>query len=97
MHTVGLGTLEGGTIEVDGFSLFTQLNEPVLQEIALLTEGTYFAVENTEDVAAVYEELDTEFVVDSREVEVTSALGGIGALLLLAGGALSLSWFGRVP
>ena len=97
IHTVGLGTSEGATIEVDGFSLFTQLNEPVLQEIALLTEGTYFAVEDTDDVAAVYEELETEFVVDSREVEVTSALGGIGALLLLAGGALSLSWFGRVP
>lgn len=97
VHTVGLGTAEGATIEVDGFSLFTQLNEPVLQEIALLTEGTYFAVEETDDVAAVYEELETEFVVDSREVEVTSALGGVGALLLLAGGALSLSWFGRVP
>ena len=97
VHTVGLGTAEGATIEVDGFSLFTQLNEPVLQEIALLTEGTYFAVEDTDDVAAVYEELETEFVVDSREVEVTSALGGVGALLLLAGGALSLSWFGRVP
>ena len=97
IHTVGLGTAEGATIEVDGFSLFTQLNEPVLQEIALLTEGTYFAVEETGDVAAVYEQLETEFVVDSREVEVTSALGGIGALLLLAGGALSLSWFGRVP
>ena len=97
IHTVGLGTAEGATIEVDGFSLFTQLNEPVLQEIALLTEGTYFAVEDTGDVSAVYEQLETEFVVDSREVEVTSALGGIGALLLLAGGALSLSWFGRVP
>ncbi len=97
IHTVGLGTVEGATIEVDGFSLFTQLNEPVLQEIALLTEGVYFAVEDTGDVPAVYEELETEFVVDSREVEITSALGGIGALLLLAGGALSLSWFGRMP
>ena len=97
VHTVGLGTLEGATIEVDGYSLFTQLNEPVLQEIALLTEGAYFAVEDTADVPAVYEELETEFVVDSREVEVTSALGGVGALLLLAGGALSLVWFGRVP
>lgn len=97
IHTVGLGTVDGATIEVDGFSLFTQLNEPVLQEIALLTEGVYFAVEDTGDVPAVYEELETEFVVDSREVEITSALGGVGALLLLAGGALSLSWFGRMP
>ena len=97
VHTVGLGTEEGATIEVDGFNLSTQLNETVLQEISLLTEGVYFAIEDNDDVPSVYEELDTEFVVESREVEVTSALGGIGALLLLAGGALSLSWFGRMP
>lgn len=97
VHTVGLGTAEGATIEVDGFNLSTQLNESVLQEIALLTEGTYFAIEDLDDVALVYEELETEFVVESREVEITSAFGGLGALLLLAGGALSLFWFGRMP
>ena len=97
VHTVGLGTLEGATIEVDGFNLSTQLNESVLQEIALLTEGAYFAIEDAADVPSVYEELETEFVVDSREVEVTSALGGVSALLLLAGGTLSLFWFGRMP
>ncbi len=97
VHTVGLGTAEGATIEVDGFNLSTQLNEPVLQEIALLTEGVYFAIEDVGDVPSVYEELETEFVVESREVEVTSVFGGVGALLLLAGGALSLVWFGRAP
>ena len=97
VHTVGLGTAEGATIEVEGFNLFTQLNESVLQEIALLTEGAYFAVEDADDVPSVYEQLETEFVVDSREVEVTSAFGGISALLLLAGGTLSLFWFGRMP
>ncbi len=97
VHTVGLGTAEGATIEVDGFNLSTQLNESVLQEIALLTEGDYFAIEDVDDVPFVYEELETEFVVESREVEVTSAFGGFGALLLLAGGALSLFWFGRMP
>ena len=73
------------------------MNEPVLQEIALQTEGDYFEVEAIEDLASVYEGLETEFKVDPTEVEVTSAFGGIGALLLLAGGALSLLWFGRMP
>ena len=97
VHAVGLGTAEGTIIEIDGFNLFTQLNEPVLQEIALQSEGVYFRIEDLEDVPSVYEELETEFVVESREVEVTSALGGVSALLLLAGGALSLLWFGRMP
>ena len=97
VHTVGLGTDDGATVEIDGFNLFTQLNEPVLQEIALLTEGVYFRVEDIDDMPLVYDELETEFVVESREVEVTAAFGGVGALLLLAGGALSLFWFGRMP
>ena len=98
VHAVGLGTAEGTIIEVDGFNLFTQLNEPVLQEIALQSEGVYFRIEDLEDVPSVYtRSLETEFVVESREVEVTSAFGGVSALLLLAGGALSLLWFGRMP
>ena len=97
VHTVGLGTEEGATIEVEGFNLLTQLNEPVLQEIALVTEGAYFGVEDIDDLQSVYDQLETEFVVESREVEVTSAFGGVSALLLLAGGALSLFWFGRMP
>ena len=97
IHTVGVGTEQGTAVEVDGFSLFTQLNEPVLQQISLLAEGTYFRLEDRDDIPSVYEELETEFVVESREVEVTSAVGGIGALLLLTSGALSLFWFGRAP
>lgn len=97
VHTVGLGTSEGAVIEVEGFNLFTRLNEPVLQEIALLTEGIYFKIEDTDNVESVYKELETEFVVKPREVEVTSALGGVSALLILGGSALSLIWFGRMP
>lgn len=97
IHTVGVGTTDGAVVEVDGFNLFTQLNGPVLEDIALLTEGTYFTVQQIDDVQSVYEELETEFVVEPREVEVTSALAGVCALLFLAGGALSLLWFGRIP
>ena len=97
VYTVGLGSEDGTTIEIDGFNLFTQLNEPVLQEIALLTEGVYFRIEDIDDLSSVYDQLETEFVVESREVEVTSAFGGVSALLLLVGGTLSLFWFGRMP
>ena len=97
VHTVGVGTADGAVVEVDGFNLFTRLNGPVLQDIALLTEGTYFTVQQIDDVQSVYEELETEFVVEPREVEVTSVLAGVCALLFLVGGALSLLWFGRIP
>ena len=97
VHTVGFGTEDGAVIEVDGFNLFTQLNEPVLQEIALQTEGVYYSIEDVDDLSSVYEGLETEFVVEPSEIEVTFALGGISALMLLVGGAISLFWFGRAP
>ena len=97
VHTVGLGTLEGTVVEIDGFNLFTSLNEPVLQEVALLTEGDYFKIEELDDAPSVYEELETEFIVESREIEITSILGGVSMLLMLVGGGLSLLWFGRAP
>ena len=97
IHTVGVGTRRGATIEVEGFNLFTQLNEPVLQEISLLTEGDYFRLDDADDIHSVYERLESEFVVEPQEVEVTSLLGGISALLFLVAGGLSLFWFGRVP
>ena len=97
VHTVGIGTQQGAVVEVEGFNLFTQLNEPVLQGISLVAEGHYYRLEDMDDIPSVYEELETEFVVESREVEVTSVVGGVSALLFLAGGALSLFWFGRVP
>ena len=97
VHTVGVGTTDGAVVEVEGFNLFTQLNGSVLKDIALLTEGTYFTVQQIDDVQSVYEELETEFIVEPREVEVTSVLAGVCALLFLVGGALSLLWFGRIP
>ncbi len=97
VHTIGLGTSEGAVVEIDGFNLFTSLNEPVLQEVALLTEGEYFRIEELDDAPRVYEEMETEFVVESREFEITSILGAISMLVLLVGGGLSLLWFGRVP
>ncbi len=97
VYTVGLGTPGGAVVEVDGFSLSTSLNEPVLREVALLTEGEYFRIEGMDDAPPVYEELETEFVVESREIEITSVLGAVSMLVLLVGGGLSLLWFGRVP
>ena len=97
VYTVGVGTTEGAVVQVEGFNLFTQLNEPMLQEIALQSEGTYFSLDNVDDIPMVYEDLNKDFVVESREIEITSILGGFGALLLLAAAAISLFWFGRTP
>jgi Ca-activated chloride channel family protein len=96
IFTVGVGSTTGTALEIEGFNVFTQLNEEALNEIALLTEGEYFKAENEEELGRVYDELKTQFVVKPEKMEITSILAGISILVLLIGSALSLLWFGRI-
>ena len=97
IYTVGIGSSEGATVEIDGFNVFTLLDEDTLKEIALVTEGDYFRVQNAEDFRVVYDNVDTKLVFKAEETEITSILAGASILVLSIGGALSLLWFGRVP
>jgi Ca-activated chloride channel family protein len=97
VYAVGIGSSGGATLEIDGFNVFTQLDENTLQEISQITEGQYYSAESAEDLRAVYESLDPQFVVRPEKMEITSILGGISMLVLIIGGVISLLWFGRVP
>ena len=97
IHTVGIGSAEGTTLEVNGFIVHTQLDEVLLQQIAELTGGSYYNVENEQELDAVYENLDPQWVVKPEKMEVTSIFAGASIPLLLIGGAFSLVWFNRVP
>jgi Ca-activated chloride channel family protein len=97
IYTIGVGSAAGTTLNIEGFNVFTQLDEALLQAIAQFTGGTYYNAESTEELLAVYNNLDREFVIAPEPMEVTPLFAGISILILLIGGALSLLWFGRVP
>jgi Ca-activated chloride channel family protein len=97
VYTVGIGGAGGTTLEIDGFNVFTRLDENVLKDIAQLTEAEYYNAEDSDDLRSVYQNLDPKFVVRPEKMEITSILGGISMLVLLLGGAISLLWFGRIP
>ncbi len=97
IYTIGLGSTEGTTLEVEGFTVHTQLNEPLLQQIARITGGAYYNATDEETLRAVYGNLEPELVVKPEKMEVTSIFAGAGILVLLLGGTFSLLWFGRVP
>jgi Ca-activated chloride channel family protein len=97
IYPIGIGSPGGTTLEVEGFTVHTRLDEPTLQQIAALTEGVYYNAQNEEDLRTIYDELDPEFVVRTETLEITALLAGAGILLLLLGGALSLAWFSRLP
>jgi Ca-activated chloride channel homolog len=97
IHTVGIGSPAGTTLHANGFTVHTQLDETMLQQIAQLTKGAYFNAANQEDLRTVYENLDLQFVIKPEKTEVTALFAGAGVLILLIGGICSLLWFSRVP
>jgi Ca-activated chloride channel homolog len=97
IYTVGIGSATGANLEIDGFTIHTQLDEGMLQQIALLTDGIYYNAETEEDLVDIYSNLNPQLVLKSEPTEITSIFAGIGILVLLLGGTLSLLWFGRLP
>lgn len=94
---IGIGRPEGTVIELDGFSVATVLNEAILQDIAGLTNGEYFYAEDAADLEEIYDNIDLQLTIRGEKMEITSIIAGIGLLLFLIGGLLSMLWFGRVP
>ena len=84
-------------LKVDGFTVFSQLDEALLQNISSTTGGIYYKAADEKDLVRIYRDLKPKLSVKTEDIEVTSLFAGAGILLFLVGGALSLLWFGRVP
>jgi Ca-activated chloride channel family protein len=96
IYTIGIGSVNGTVVEINGFNVATALDEKALTDIASVTNGTYFHAEDASSLANVYNKIDLKLTSDGKKTEVTGIVTGISALLLLLGGALSLVWFGRL-
>jgi len=97
IYAVGLGSPDGATLKVNGFTVHTQLNEQFLQQIAQVTAGTYFNAQSGQDLQTVYDHLDQELIVRPEKMEITSLFAGASILVMLIGAVLSLWWFSRLP
>lgn len=97
IFTVGIGTAEGTTLEVEGFKVHSRLDEPSLRRIADMTGGAYYTATDPAQLAAIYDNIETRLVLRPEATEVTSLFAGIGIVLLVAGGLAGLVWLGRLP
>lgn len=95
IHTVGIGSAAGTTLEVEGFVVHTQLDESTLQGIAQLTAGTYFNATTEAELQTIYDNLTPALVIKPEPMEVTALFAGASILLLLVGMTCSLFWFSR--
>ena len=97
IYTVGIGSAAGTDIEVEGFTIHTSLDEPMLQNISKTTGGVYYNAGDEEQLRKIYSDLRPKLAIKPEKMELTSILAGLSMIALLFGGMLSLLWFGRVP
>jgi Ca-activated chloride channel family protein len=97
VYTVGIGTAAGTLLEVEGFTVHTRLDEPLLQYIAATTGGLYYNAGNEEELRKIYDDLEPKLSIKPEKIEMTSIFAGFGMIVFLIGGLLSLLWFGHVP
>jgi Ca-activated chloride channel family protein len=97
IHTVGIGSAAGSILKIEGYSIRSQLDEAMLQQISKMTDGTYYNAENEEELRAIYDNLNPQVVIKPEATEITAVLAGISVMILLIGAAFSLVWLSRLP
>lgn len=97
VYTVGIGSAAGTTIVVEGFTVHTSLDEPLLQYISSTTGGVYYNAGDEEQLRKIYNDLKPRLSIKPEDMELTSIFAGLGMVIFLIGGMLSLLWFGHVP
>ena len=96
VYAVGLGTPDGHLAAGEGMSIYLQLDEATLREVARMTGGEYFLAGTAEELRSVYKNLGSQMQTRRRDTELTALLALAAAVLFTVGSALSVLWHGRI-
>ncbi|MGZ8208887.1 MAG: VWA domain-containing protein [Burkholderiales bacterium] len=96
VFTVGIGTPEGEIMGFDGWRMRVRLDEETLKKIANLTQGQYFYAGNAAELNQIYRSLNSRFILEKKETEITALVSAIAAALAIVAALLSLFWFNRI-
>ena len=95
IETVGVGTVEGTTVELEGFRVHTALDAETLTAIAQATGGSYHSAGDRDQLADVASDIDLRLTVAHQDVPLAGALCALALLLLAIGAALTAVRTGR--
>ena len=76
--------------------MHVRLDEETLRSISDLTRGEYFYAGNAVDLKKIYQTMNSRLVMETKKTEIGAFFAAAAALLVLAGGLLSLAWFNRI-
>jgi Ca-activated chloride channel family protein len=101
VFTIALGT-DDSTVDVPSQSgqmrrVPVPPDRPTLQRIAETTGARFLAAPSSRDLKGVYDELGSKIGFVKQKQEVTVVFAATGLLFLVAGAAMSLAWFKRLP
>jgi len=96
IFTIGIGSPGGAVLNIDGYSVHSQLDEAALRHISELTGGAYFSAASSEDLQDIYSRITPQLTVKPEPTEITALLSLASILVFLTGASLSFSWFGRL-
>ena len=96
VNTVGVGTTGGTTVEVDGYHLFTALNEAALTSISQATGGTYHPASDASELNGIASSINLRLTVTKEPLPLAGAFIALALALLAAGAVLTVTRTGRV-
>ena len=96
IDTVGVGTSTGTTVDVDGYHLFTALDEAALKSISQATGGTYHPASDASELDGIASSINLRFTVTNEPLPLAGAFIALALALLAAGAVLTVTRTGRV-
>jgi Ca-activated chloride channel family protein len=96
VDTVGVGTVAGTTVDVEGYHLFTGLNEATLKSISQTTAGTYHPASNVSELDGIASSINLRLTVANQPLPLAGAFIAFALALLVAGAVLTVARTGRV-
>jgi Ca-activated chloride channel homolog len=96
VDTVGVGTAAGSTIDVDGFHMFSALDEATLRQIARSTGGSYHPASTASQLNGIASTIDLRLTVTHERLPLAGAFIALAIALLAAGGVATIVTSGRV-
>jgi Ca-activated chloride channel homolog len=96
IDTVGVGTAAGTTVEVEGYHLFTGLDEATLKSISQTTRGTYHPASDASELNSIASSINLLLTVTHQPLPLAGAFIALALVLLAAGAVLTMARTGRV-
>jgi Ca-activated chloride channel homolog len=96
IDTVGVGTTGGTTVDVDGYHLFTALDQATLTSISQATGGTYHPASDASELDGIASSINLRLTVTDEPLPLAGAFIALALALLAAGAVLTVTRTGRV-